>query len=117
MTAVLYFTDFYFVTAKGNSPSNAGIQLLYYTPGIGSKYILMSQITGITQTVGVYLAMIMCNFYPRQTFLPLLLGSIVEATGISALTWAFHQGRHLTIAFMVSKLGRMKFSICKCGAQ
>jgi len=37
ITAVLYFTDFYYVTVKGYSPSYAGIQLLYYTPGIGSK--------------------------------------------------------------------------------
>jgi hypothetical protein len=34
---VLYFTDFYYINVKGYSTSVAGLQLLYYTPGIGSK--------------------------------------------------------------------------------
>ena len=37
INAVLNFTDFYYVNAKGYKPSIAGIQLLYYTPGIGGK--------------------------------------------------------------------------------
>jgi len=74
MTAVLYFVNIYFVFVKCYRPSDAGIQLLFYTPGIG---------------IGVYFAMVMCNFYPRQTFLPLCLGSIIEATGISVLAWHF----------------------------
>jgi hypothetical protein len=49
--------------------------------------------------------MVICNFYPRQTFLPLLLGSITEATGISVLTWALHKGHHVTIAFMMGLTG------------
>jgi hypothetical protein len=82
MVSVLYFVDIYFVFVKAYSPSKAGIQLLYYTPGIG---------------VGVYLAMFMCNFWPRQTFHPLFLGSIIEATGMSVLTWALWQGHTATI--------------------
>lgn len=35
MTAVLYFVDIYFVLVRSYGPSKAGIQLLYYTPGIG----------------------------------------------------------------------------------
>jgi hypothetical protein len=37
ITAVLYFTDFYYINVKGYATDIAGIQLLYYTPGIGSK--------------------------------------------------------------------------------
>jgi hypothetical protein len=90
MTAVLYFVNIYFVFVKGYRPSDAGVQLLFYTPGIG---------------IGVYFAMVMCNFYPRQTFLPLCLGSIVEATGISVLAWALHNGHHVTISFMMGLTG------------
>jgi len=90
MTAVLYFVNIYFVFVKGYRPSDAGVQLLFYTPGIG---------------IGVYFAMVMCNFYPRQTFLPLCLGSIIEATGISVLAWALHNGHHVTISFMMGFTG------------
>ncbi|KAE8449250.1 hypothetical protein EG329_008417 [Mollisiaceae sp. DMI_Dod_QoI] len=90
MIAVLYFVDIYFTFVKLYTPSQAGIQLLYYTPGIG---------------VGVYSAMLMCNFYPRQTFTPLFLGSIIEATGITVLTWALHQGHKATIYGMMALTG------------
>jgi hypothetical protein len=90
MSAVLYFVNIYFVFVKGYRPSDAGVQLLFYTPGIG---------------IGVYFAMVMCNFYPRQTFLPLCLGSIIEATGISVLAWALHNGHHVTISFMMGFTG------------
>jgi len=51
MTAVLYFVDIYFVLVKAYTPSKAGIQLLYYTPGIGSKHsspLLKSQSPNLT---------------------------------------------------------------------
>lgn len=82
MIAVLYFVDIYFTLVKAYTPSQAGIQLLYYTPGIGT---------------GVFLAMFMCNVYPRQTFAPLFLGSIIEALGISVLAWALNEGHTPTI--------------------
>lgn len=90
MIAVLYFVDIYFTFVKLYTPSQAGIQLLYYTPGIG---------------VGVYSAMMMCNFYPRQTFTPIFLGSVIEATGITVLTWALHQGHKATIYGMMALTG------------
>jgi hypothetical protein len=40
MTAVLYYVDIYLVLAKGYEASDAGIQLLYYTPGIGGKLLI-----------------------------------------------------------------------------
>jgi hypothetical protein len=37
MTAVLYYVDIYLVLVKAFTPSYAGIQLLFYTPGIGGE--------------------------------------------------------------------------------
>ena len=50
---------------------------------------------------------LMClgNVYPRQTFLPLFLGSITEATGISVLAWALNKGNPTIIAFMMAITG------------
>lgn len=47
----------------------------------------------------------MCNIYPRQTFHPLLLGSIIEALGISILAWALHNGHSPTIYGMMGLTG------------
>lgn len=73
LVSAFYFVSYYWQLAEGYSSSKAGIQLLYYTPGLG---------------VGVYTAMFMCNVWPRQTFPPLFWGSIVEAVGLGLLTWA-----------------------------
>ncbi|KAL1894514.1 hypothetical protein Sste5346_005749 [Sporothrix stenoceras] len=64
-------------------PTYAGTQLLYYTPGLG---------------VGVYLSMYFLNGWPRNTFVPLMLGSIVEAVGVGVLAWALYSG-HLPAIF------------------
>ncbi|KAF4621880.1 hypothetical protein G7Y89_g14463 [Cudoniella acicularis] len=90
MTAVLYFVDTYFVWVEGYTASKAGIQLLYYTPGIG---------------IGVYFAMFFCNIWPRQTFTPLFLGSLIEALGITILTWALYHGHIPTIYGMMGLTG------------
>ncbi len=45
MTGVLYFVDIYFTLVKGYSASKAGIQLLYYTPGIGGGVYSMYRIS------------------------------------------------------------------------
>jgi hypothetical protein len=73
LVCAFYFISYYFQLAEGYSSSKAGMQLLYYTPGLG---------------VGVYLAMFLCNVWPAQTFYPLFIGSIVEGVGLSALAWA-----------------------------
>lgn len=39
MYAVFYFADFYFVLVKQYTSENAGVQLLYYTPGLGGESI------------------------------------------------------------------------------
>ncbi|RFU32690.1 hypothetical protein B7463_g3645, partial [Scytalidium lignicola] len=89
-TGVLYFVDIYFTLAKGFSPSKAGIQLLFYTPGIG---------------VGVYCAMYACNVWPRKTFWPLLAGSFIEALGVTLLCWALHHGKEGVIYGMIGLSG------------
>lgn len=66
------------------------MQLLYYTPGIGC---------------GVYAAMMFCNVWPRNTFVPLFLGSVIEALGIGLLAWAMHTGDKATIYGMVAFSG------------
>jgi hypothetical protein len=71
--SAFYFISYYFQLAEGFSSSQAGTQLLYYTPGLG---------------VGVYVAMYMCNQSPRQTYLPLVFGSVVETIGLALLTYA-----------------------------
>ncbi|RYP61086.1 hypothetical protein DL770_009851 [Monosporascus sp. CRB-9-2] len=75
MYAVLYYVNLYFTMVRLQGANAAGIQLLYYAPGMGA---------------GVYLAMRMCNHYPRQTFVPLILGSVLEAVGVAVLPWALY---------------------------
>lgn len=77
MYAVLYFVELYFSLVAGHDAAAGGVQLVYYTPGLGA---------------GVALAVVFSNAWPRQTFLPLLLGSVVEAVGVGLLAWALGAG-------------------------
>jgi hypothetical protein len=81
MVSAFYFLSYYWQLAEGYSSSQAGVQLLYYTPGLG---------------VGVYVAAILCNRWPRETFSPLLIGSIVEGVGLALLTYSISI-RHTTM--------------------
>ena len=67
------YCDIFFSIVRGNGPDKAGVQLLYYTPGLA---------------VGVYLSMFMCNRWPRKTFWPILFGSVIEAVGVGLMAWA-----------------------------
>ncbi|KAF3916600.1 hypothetical protein ABW20_dc0103446 [Dactylellina cionopaga] len=71
--SAFYFISVYFTIVEGYDPAKAGIQLLYYTPGLG---------------VGAYLAMFICNVYPKQTWFPMFFGSWIEPIGLALLTWA-----------------------------
>lgn len=66
------------------------MQLLFYTPGLA---------------VGVYLSMFLCNRWPRQTFWPILLGSIIEAVGLGLMAWAIDGGKNATIFGMMALTG------------
>ncbi|PGH14237.1 hypothetical protein AJ79_03212 [Helicocarpus griseus UAMH5409] len=73
MYSVFYFIGIYFTLVEAYPSGKAGIQLLYYIPGIG---------------VGVYLAMFACNVWPAQTFTPLSAGTLIETVGVALITWA-----------------------------
>ncbi|KAL7624342.1 hypothetical protein AAE478_005904 [Parahypoxylon ruwenzoriense] len=90
MYSVLYFVDIYFTIVKGYLSDQAGVQLLFYTPGLGA---------------GVYLSLILCNVWPRQTFLPLFLGSVIEAVGVGMMAWALYFEHTATIYGMMALTG------------
>jgi hypothetical protein len=73
--ASFYFAGVYFTMVENFDAGKAGLQLLFYVPGIG---------------VGVYTAIVMCNVYPRQTIWPLLVGTLIETGSIGALSWAIN---------------------------
>ncbi|PHH87510.1 hypothetical protein CDD83_8757 [Cordyceps sp. RAO-2017] len=74
----------------GNSSDKAGLQLLYFTPGLG---------------VGVYLCAFLCNRWPRMTFPPLFISTAVEAIGIGVLAVALHAEQKGTIFGMMALVG------------
>lgn len=78
MFSVFYFVGIWFTIVQKYDSGKAGRQLLYYTPGLG---------------VGTYLAMFLCNRWPKETFWPLFFGSTLEPVGIGMLTWALSRGR------------------------
>lgn len=90
MYSVLYFCSIYFTMVKLYNSDQAGVQLLYYTPGLG---------------VGVYASMFLCNKYPRKTFFPTMLGSIIEAIGVGMLAWALYSESIPTIYGMMAVTG------------
>ncbi|EPS36487.1 hypothetical protein H072_9999 [Dactylellina haptotyla CBS 200.50] len=71
--SAFYFVSVYFTIVEGYPAWRAGVQLLYYTPGLG---------------VGAYLAIFICNVYPKQTWLPMFLGSWIEPLGLGLLAYA-----------------------------
>ncbi|KAL2141536.1 hypothetical protein VTI28DRAFT_2236 [Corynascus sepedonium] len=75
MFAIMYFMELYFTLVQGHSASQAGLNLLYYLPGLG---------------VGVYSNMFFMNVWPRQTFSSLLVGTSCSAVGITVIAWACH---------------------------
>ncbi|KAI9732875.1 MAG: hypothetical protein M1834_003815 [Cirrosporium novae-zelandiae] len=88
--SAFYFIGIYWTLVENYSASQAGVQLLYYIPGIG---------------VGVYSAMFLCNILPRQTFYPLFMGSVIECIGISVLTWAVTTRRQSYVDGMMALAG------------
>lgn len=92
LVSAFYFISYYWQLAEGYSSSKAGVQLLYYTPGLG---------------VGVYVAMYMCNVRPAQTFYPLFIGSIVEGVGLAVLTYAvsIRHGTLVSVFLAISGAG------------
>jgi hypothetical protein len=73
MYAVFYFADLYFTLVLQFSSGKAGTNIIYYLPGLG---------------FGAYAAIFLCNIYPKQTWYPLFLGTIIEPLGITLLAVA-----------------------------
>lgn len=90
LVAAFYFLSYYWQLAEGYSPSKAGLQLLFYTPGLG---------------VGVYSAVTMCNFWPGQTVFPLILGSVVEGVGLAVLTYSISIRHTVLVKVFVAVTG------------
>lgn len=90
LVSAFYFVSYYWQLAEGYSSSKAGTQLLYYTPGLG---------------VGVYATLLMCNVWPKQTFYPLFIGSIVEAVGLAVMTWAISVRNTLLVKVFLAVAG------------
>ncbi|KAL5333817.1 major facilitator superfamily domain-containing protein [Aspergillus crustosus] len=90
MYSVFYYVGVYFTLVEGYPASRAGVQLLYYIPGLGA---------------GVYLAILLCTNPPAQTFLPLTLGTITETLGIALVTYGIHAQRTSLINGMMVLAG------------
>jgi hypothetical protein len=88
--ACFYFAGVYFTVVENYDAGKAGLQLLFYVPGIG---------------VGVYTAIMMCNVYPRQTIWPLLLGTLVETGAIGALSWAISARQKTAVNVLMGVAG------------
>ncbi|KAF4970650.1 hypothetical protein FZEAL_9995 [Fusarium zealandicum] len=90
MYAVLYFCNIYFIAVRGYTPDEAGVQLLYFVPGLG---------------VGVCICSLMCNRWPRMTFPCIFAGTLLEAIGIGLLGWAIYAEKLSTIFGMMALVG------------
>ena len=91
MYAVFYFVDLYFTLVLQYGPGKSGTNIIYYLPGLGGMPILLSHIrvaAYVDLTVGTYLAIFFLNFWPRRTFPPLFIGTLVEPLGMTLLAHA-----------------------------
>ncbi|PLB45074.1 MFS general substrate transporter [Aspergillus steynii IBT 23096] len=75
MYSIFYFIGIYFTLVEAYPASKAGVELLYYIPGLGA---------------GVYLAVLLCNVLPAQTFHPLNAGTALTTLGLALVTYAIH---------------------------
>ena len=49
--------------------------------------------------------MYFCNVTPRKTWVPLMLGSVIEAVGVGVLSWALYSEQTATIFGMMALTG------------
>ncbi|KAF7453452.1 ProP, Permease major facilitator superfamily [Pyrenophora tritici-repentis] len=90
IVSAFYFISYYWQFAEGYSSSKAGVQLLFYLPGLG---------------LGVHSATLLCNKWPRQTYSPLLLGSIVECLGLTLLTYSVYIRNTIMVKIFLAVAG------------
>ncbi|CAG9949369.1 unnamed protein product [Clonostachys rosea f. rosea IK726] len=87
MHAVLYYCNIYFIAVKDYTADKAGVQLLYFTPGIA---------------VGILLCSMICSSWPRMTWPAIFLGTLVEAVGIGMMAYALYTESSPTIFGMMA---------------
>ena len=90
MYAVLYFCNIYFISVQDYEPDEAGVQLLYFIPGL---------------SVGVILCSLLCNRWPRMTWPPIFLGTLIEPIGIGLVAWAMYTEHKPTVFGMMGLVG------------
>ncbi|KAF7586337.1 hypothetical protein BBP40_009047 [Aspergillus hancockii] len=73
MYSIFYYIGIYFSLVEAYPASKAGVQLLFYIPGLGA---------------GVYIAVFMCNVWPAQSFFPLNFGTIISTIGLAMVCYA-----------------------------
>ncbi|PWY82834.1 MFS multidrug transporter [Aspergillus heteromorphus CBS 117.55] len=88
--SIFYFISIYYTVVAGYSTSKAGLELLYYIPGLGG---------------GVYLAVYMCNAFPRQTFFPLNIGAILSTIGLALVSYAISAQKTSILSGMLAITG------------
>ena len=88
--SVFYFVGIWFTVVQQYDSGKSGAQLTYYMPGLG---------------VGAYSAMFLCNFWPKETFFPMFLGSTLEPLGVGMLTWALSKGKPAVVSGMLGFAG------------
>ncbi|KAK2616999.1 hypothetical protein QQS21_000088 [Conoideocrella luteorostrata] len=96
MFAVMYFSNLYFTLVQRKSPSDAGLALLYYMPGVAARRI----------EAGVYTAVFSSNIWPRQTLPPLVFGATTTAVGITVLAWAINTSNANVVYGMMALIGQ-----------
>lgn len=67
------------------------------------RFLIQMRLT--SSKAGAYLSMLFCNTWPRQTFLPLFLGSLSEAIGVGLMAWALYFEKKGTIFAMMAVTG------------
>lgn len=122
---MLYFCNIYFTTVKVKnffflvdlSPANACAGLHVRQSRHPAAVLLgrhcklengpraASTLINMPDTVGIYICSMLCNVWPRKSFLPLILGTFIETVGIMVLVWALHVAHDPTIFGIMGLVG------------
>lgn len=90
MFSVLYFCSIYFITIKGYSAGRSGENLALFTLGLGG---------------GILICSFLCNRWPRMSWPPLALGSLLEVISVGLFAYALYLEDTNTIFGMLVLVG------------
>jgi hypothetical protein len=88
--SVFYYIGTWFTVVQQYDSGKSSAQLAYYMRGLG---------------LGTCIGMLMCNVWPKKTFFPLFLGSILEPLGVGMLTWGLSKGQPTVVSGMFGLAG------------